>query len=63
MMVFLMIIIGLLAIIINHFDKNHPGIKKHCDLHKWIYKDDGENNRYIICENCRYLPETGGYGI
>lgn len=34
---------------------------KRCNLHKWITKNPGEDNEYLVCETCGLLGGSGFY--
>lgn len=37
-------------------------IKETCERHEWVTKPSGiEDNNYLVCSMCGYLPECDGY--
>lgn len=32
---------------------------KQCNIHKWVYKDAGDGNEYMICSVCNKRPGDG----
>lgn len=34
---------------------------KRCDLHKWVIKNKGEDNEYLVCETCGLLGGSDLY--
>ena len=55
----LILMVALFFIIMKLVVQEPSKPKIQCNIHKWVYKDAGDGNEYMICATCNKRPGDG----